>query len=329
MNSKDESGDTPWLTIGIPTHNGAATIRETLESIVSQLEHGVEIVISNNASTDETIEIIREYAAKSPTIRSYTNEKNLGFDRNVDLCVRRARAPFVWLFADDDEMRPGAINKVRRIVQRFPEVAAVYVDSLVPVVKEGAGYLCNDKEEFFRTILFRCGGLSSNVINKRIWQAVDWSRYLESGWIHFAYVLIALTKGPGYILNDSLKCEIPTGPKRWIKEDGSFFHLGLNLVSIFQEMRIYGYSPQFVRTACLTIKGAYWHIIPVARAKGLRLDRQLIKKCILLYGQWPSFWLVDLPLLFVPGPVHRALINAYRRVRTRERIGSLASSLTH
>jgi glycosyltransferase involved in cell wall biosynthesis len=87
------------LSIAIPTYNGAETIRETLDSIVSQLEDGVEIVVSDNASTDDTAEIVREYQASYPVIRYFCNDENLGADRNFDLAVRRAQGEYAWLFA--------------------------------------------------------------------------------------------------------------------------------------------------------------------------------------------------------------------------------------
>jgi glycosyltransferase involved in cell wall biosynthesis len=59
------------LSIAIPTYNGAKYIREALDSIIAQLDdidEEPEIVISDNASTDETLEVIREYQKKYPSL---------------------------------------------------------------------------------------------------------------------------------------------------------------------------------------------------------------------------------------------------------------------
>lgn len=71
----------PVLSIAIPTYNGAKYIREALDSIITQLDdvdEEVEIVISDNASTDQTPEIISEYQKKYPFIKYFRNDENLG-----------------------------------------------------------------------------------------------------------------------------------------------------------------------------------------------------------------------------------------------------------
>jgi len=73
------------LSIAIPTYNGETTIRVTLDSIVPQLEDCVEIVISDNASSDETAEIVREYRAKYPVIRYSRNDEALGQTETLPL----------------------------------------------------------------------------------------------------------------------------------------------------------------------------------------------------------------------------------------------------
>lgn len=97
------------LTIGIPTYNGAPHIRETLDSILSQdpniLDSKVEILISDNASTDETELIVREYSSKHPNLIRYSkNEINIGFDRNLDMLFKKANGAYVWLMGDDDAL---------------------------------------------------------------------------------------------------------------------------------------------------------------------------------------------------------------------------------
>lgn len=87
---------------------------------------------------------------------------------------------------------------------------------------------------------------------------------------------------------------------------GSFLRTGLNLVRIYRNMPELGYDPATVKAAYMTIKGGYRQNIPLAKAKGLRVNCVLIKEFIELYRHFPSFWLVDLPLLLLPGWIFRA-----------------------
>ena len=90
------------LTIAIPTFQGAKTIRETLESIIIQITEDIEILIIDNASTDNTKDIVNEFLNKHYHIHYLRNEKNVGLDANYDLAIKNANGEFVWLFSDDD-----------------------------------------------------------------------------------------------------------------------------------------------------------------------------------------------------------------------------------
>jgi len=100
------------ISICIPTYNRATLIAETLDSILAQITGECEVVISDNASTDRTPEVISRYVDKCDNIRYYRNETNIGPDRNYDRVVELSRGEYCWLMADDDLMKPGAIEAV-------------------------------------------------------------------------------------------------------------------------------------------------------------------------------------------------------------------------
>lgn len=100
------------LSICIPTYNRASYLRETIESILPQLEEGVEIVISDNASTDDTRQMVGEYQALCPAIRYFVNEENLGADKNYRNVIAVASGEYCWFFGSDDCMRDGSIKFV-------------------------------------------------------------------------------------------------------------------------------------------------------------------------------------------------------------------------
>ena len=86
--------EVPILSICIPTYNRSEHLRKTLDSIIRQKEFAtkqVEIVISDNASTDNTEIVAREYCERYSNIFYYKNEKNI-IDRNLPLVISRATA---------------------------------------------------------------------------------------------------------------------------------------------------------------------------------------------------------------------------------------------
>lgn len=92
----------PPISVIIPTYNGAPYLREALESIANQTFRDFEVIIIDDVSTDSTVEIAREYAAKDSRLRVYQNENNLGFAGNRNKAVTLARGQYIaWLDQDD------------------------------------------------------------------------------------------------------------------------------------------------------------------------------------------------------------------------------------
>lgn len=120
------------LTIIIPTYNGAKTLAETLESVVHQLNPAVDILISDNASTDETAEIALQYQSQYPQIHYRRNPVNIGPDKNYEIAIRSSKGQFVWLFSDDDIFEKGAINLiVDNLCSIDPSIGLILVDCRV------------------------------------------------------------------------------------------------------------------------------------------------------------------------------------------------------
>ena len=77
----------PRLTICIATYNRAKFIGETLDSILSQMHLGVELVIVDGASPDNTPEVMAEYTSQYPALRYYRETENSGIDGDYDKAI--------------------------------------------------------------------------------------------------------------------------------------------------------------------------------------------------------------------------------------------------
>lgn len=84
------------------TYNGEKFLREQLDSIVAQTYPIHRLIVQDDGSTDSTVEIVREYAARHPFIELYVNGRNLGFNLNFKTAVMRATADFVAIADQDD-----------------------------------------------------------------------------------------------------------------------------------------------------------------------------------------------------------------------------------
>jgi abequosyltransferase len=100
------------LSVCIPTYNFGAFIGETLQSIVAQLQDGVEIVVLDGGSTDDTAEVVGAFAERYPQIRYHRRPERGGIDRDMARTVALARGEYCWLFGADDTMREGALDRM-------------------------------------------------------------------------------------------------------------------------------------------------------------------------------------------------------------------------
>ena len=100
------------LSICIPTYNFGAFIGETLNSIVGQATEGIEIVIVDGASTDNTAHVVHEVQQSFPRLRFCRREVNMGVDADLAKTVDLAEGDYCWLMSSDDVLAPHAVARV-------------------------------------------------------------------------------------------------------------------------------------------------------------------------------------------------------------------------
>lgn len=98
----NEEISSPAVSIGLPVFNGEKSIHKTIESILSQTFTNFELIISDNASTDSTYEICKEFERKDKRIRCIQQKNNMGPWWNFKFVLEQARSDyFLWTAADD------------------------------------------------------------------------------------------------------------------------------------------------------------------------------------------------------------------------------------
>lgn len=102
----------PLLTIAVPTYNRHRYLSELLEVLTPQLarETRVELIISDNASEDDTSTVVESFRRRGLTLSYWRNETNIGADANFIQCYEKALGEYVWIFGDDDIIVPGGLR---------------------------------------------------------------------------------------------------------------------------------------------------------------------------------------------------------------------------
>lgn len=121
-----DSGAVPRVSIGVPVYNGERFLAATLESLLKQTFTDWEIIVCDNASTDRTAEICREYSRRDARIRYSRNESNIGSARNLNRTLELARAPYFKSANADDLCAPELVEKCVAVLDAHPEVVLSY-----------------------------------------------------------------------------------------------------------------------------------------------------------------------------------------------------------
>jgi len=203
------------LSICIPTYNRAKFLPELLDSIVSQVskESPVEICVSDNASEDNTKELIDTYKKIYPHIVYFCWPKNMGFDHNLLKAVEIASGEYCWLMGSDDTIVEGALRKVlnklkfnkndillcERIECNINIKPLTQKKWLPNVVKDTVFDLKNEKDFIKYSFLAEGIGaffsyLSSIICLKSKWMQINYDvSILTSGYSH-VYMLLGFSK---------------------------------------------------------------------------------------------------------------------------------------
>lgn len=114
----------PLVSICVPTYNAEKTILSTIQSILNQTYRNLEIIIIDNASTDNTWTLLSKL--NDPRMKIHKNAENVGWSKNFDRCVEVASGKYVAIFHADDLYMPDMVQRQVQAFQENPTVGAVF-----------------------------------------------------------------------------------------------------------------------------------------------------------------------------------------------------------
>ncbi|HEX6040597.1 glycosyltransferase family 2 protein, partial [Longimicrobium sp.] len=140
----------PRVSIGMPVYNGGALLAQALDATLAQTFRDVEVIISDNASTDDTEAVCRAAAARDPRVRYVRQPRNLGPLANFHYVLHEARGDYFMWAACDDLREPTFVEKLAAALDAAP--GAVLASCQFDVIVEpgaAAPALGDDWSRFF------------------------------------------------------------------------------------------------------------------------------------------------------------------------------------
>lgn len=214
----------PILTYGIITYNRSKYLKKSLKSVLEQVGNDelVEVLVSDNCSTDDTKEVVREFQKKYKNLRYHCNEMNVGGDANIHVALREGRGEYVIAAGDDDYPADGTLNLLLTQIYRHRDCTLFYMTNLnhEEGIYEGNGYLdCLDKLSFYIT------WISGIVVRKDDYAAiVDPEKHVN---LHLSQVYMQME-----MLKKNPKYTVLYGPL-FLLDTETHSPSGYNLIEVF------------------------------------------------------------------------------------------------
>lgn len=192
----------PLLSICMATFKRGAFIAETLDTILPQLRPGVELIVVDGASPDNTAEVLSRYTRVWPQLRYIREEQNSGVDADYDKAVGYAGGRYVWLMTDDDLLKPGAVNRVMELLNEDPdllvvdaEILDVRCEQLLQTRRLGFSgvrrYGADQGDEFLADAGDALSFIGGTVIRRTMWLQRERARFYGSLFIHVGVIFQA------------------------------------------------------------------------------------------------------------------------------------------
>ncbi len=295
-----ETSSLPLVSVSIPTYNGEMRIGEAIRSLQAQQYPHMEIIISDNASTDNTEEVVRQFMAEDDRISYFRHPENLGIPLNFEFGLQQAKGQyFIWL-SDDDQLLDGVIRRYVNYLEANP--AFSMVSGIINYTEDGQLVSQETSIDLQQSSgISRCleyyarvkeGGMYYGMMRRELGQKLRVGPTIGSDW-HFvaglAYLgkikildFVGYSKSRGGVSNDFHDYVRSYGEKP-IWGYIPFVKIGLDAAAevmyraeIFQSLNVF--AKLFTgSSACLLVWGHYYGLIVPRMGAGWILRKLKIK----------------------------------------------------
>lgn len=306
------------LSICLPTYNRGNMLRQCLDSILSAdnfiaqlIEENIEILISDNASIDNTQEIISEYKEVYPQIRYHRNQINIGAEKNFYLLAQMAKGEYIWILGDDDRVTPDSIKIILENIKSGYNMLlvnySIWTKDFLKMRKSNVLSINNNRktfenaDELMKNLGIHLGYISSVIVKKALFLKVPQAEYDFFSEYGFSF-LYAIYFG---LLNECKAIFISTA-LIWNRTDNSggynwFKYFVIGSSKIFNKLGEMGYTRNAVHAAKKTVIRDFliYKIIDSKLDKNDEFKKN-IKDMFDYYQFHASFWVFCVPLIYMP-----------------------------
>lgn len=235
------------LSLCIPTYNRNISVLKQLAYLKNELSSVdlslIEILVQDNASSDQTSEVLKEFQKDNDWFSYYVNGENLGLVGNLNSLALKANGEFIWFIGDDDILEPGLLNKVLNILQGNFSVSWIFLNHDVyynypgkPVFKTSFSGVSGYREDGKNAIteIFLESGTSPMFITACIYKSCHLTKYKSDQYSNelvkpLEYSFHSASMGSIYI-EDSICIHNIWGATSWAEQQMKIMYYDVNIV---------------------------------------------------------------------------------------------------
>lgn len=302
--------NTPSLSICIPTYNRKDKLKQTLDCLMSQcLGKNIEVVVSDNASDDDTSDYCLHQSANHKFFSYYRQKRNIGFADNLISVLSKANGEYLWMLGDDEVLHPEAVGRLLSAIKATEP--SWLICNFVKLESPNDKWPINGQISFNQGLCelslveaLEAVGIWASFMSISVIRRDEYCEWLErhekkeSEYIGFDIALFAGRKGMCFVLSTPILARIkqPLNTHR-------FDNLAIYFFDFFDPIDL------LVKKKLLTerVRASLAHEMFFSMAGFLLLKAKInnealpkISDCVHYHARVPIFWMIIFPLLIMP-----------------------------
>lgn len=310
------------LTIAIPTYNRSNYLDRCLNSIFANIkgfENDIEVLISNNASTDDTNVVIDKYRERGFNFRYHVHESNCGLEGNLYYCFNNSNGRYLWIFGDDDFLLPGSFKEIYKYI--CGDYGVIYVNNYwykndiyneMPEQKLQEVTIYNDANLFLRKVSYYLTFVTANIVNKSyLDRSIDLEEYRGTYLVLVAWeISIALSAQRNVYINNQYIAAL--------SDNSGGYHVyevfSKHISRVMQDFTNRGIKPETIKAINTDLLTQFFPGV-IALSKQNKMNNFNTNNAFWIlfeqYKSYPPFWYSIIPQMLFP----QGLIMFFKKLK--------------
>jgi abequosyltransferase len=320
------------LSICIPTYNRSQCLSELLDSIIAQNVPDIEVVVSDDASPDNTVSVVQDYLGKMPNLKFLPQPHNLGLDRNFTAVTAAASGDYIWLMGDDDRLEPGGAQRVLDALARWPGVTGltlgvidydVTMTHVTGVRATPETQLITGAGAVFGRIAELLGFMSAMVVDRKAWNSANADptvRAMSNLYTQVYTMGLAVGERGQWGVVQEACVGFRSGNDQFKKKLGWFDRLRVD-AEAYDEIAdlLFRNDPAARRAMRKRVFNTHImaRIVNAKTSEDISSTSEAARYLVARYARMSRLWVMGLPILFAPSKLMRKMRLAHQRLNPR------------